>query len=354
MTDHGRGEERRRSRNGDPRVAATREVESNGRRPVLYCTLPARLAPELHDLLRRHFRDDPRVEVVVERRSGDRRSGADRRQAEAVAPSGERRRIRATAGRRIAQRRAVAIAVDPPALPRRARRHADAIVFVERLEPSTQEAEDIDSARLVARFQTGDRDAFTHLYTRYFDRIYGYLRAILRSADEAEEMTQQVLVSVYEALPRYERRGQPFRAWLFTIVRNQALTRISKRAKVELRDPHRLSEERREATATPNQLNALEWLKDRDLMILIERLPVAQRQVLTLRFMLELSGEETARVLDLSNENVRTLQHRALRFLEHRLTALGRAPARRRGSVGMLRDIKPHNVLRARRFALRG
>jgi hypothetical protein len=69
--------------------------------PIVYCLLPADLAPHLHDVLRRHFFGEPRVEVVVERRAADRRRRADRRiaTAEDRQPAADRRLIRSFAGR---------------------------------------------------------------------------------------------------------------------------------------------------------------------------------------------------------------------------------------------------------------
>jgi DNA-directed RNA polymerase specialized sigma24 family protein len=83
----------------------------------------------------------------------------------------------------------------------------------------------------------------------------------------------------------------------------------------------------------------------------VERLPLPQRQVLLLRYMLDLPHEATAKALGLSPENVRILHHRALRFLEERLTAIGRAPGEvpRNRSRGTLKQAP---VLRTRRFAL--
>jgi iron uptake system EfeUOB component EfeO/EfeM len=134
--------------------------------------------------------------------------------------------VRNKAGRRVGPRRAPTMAIDALPLPRKARAHAKRIVFVERVEPSAEHMADLDSARIVTRFQSGDADAFTALYMRYFDRVYSYLRVLFREdSHEAEDLTQQVFVRAFEALPRYERRSQPFRAWLFTIARNLAMTR---------------------------------------------------------------------------------------------------------------------------------
>src|SRR5437764_14919064 len=118
-------------------------------RTITYCLVPPDLAGELHDSLRRHFRQEPSVEVVVERRREDRRRKPQRR-ASASAHSDERRRVKNSEGRRVADRRGPALTVEPPTeLPPEAGPHADRIVFVQRVGPSSERAEDIDSARLV-------------------------------------------------------------------------------------------------------------------------------------------------------------------------------------------------------------
>src|ERR1051325_4235734 len=102
---------------------------------VVYCLVPADLASKLHTALRRHFVDDSTIEVVVERRLGERRAGGERREGDAVEKAerggDDRSLIRNDAGRRTGDRRAVLASCDPPALPRRARPYADRLVFVE-------------------------------------------------------------------------------------------------------------------------------------------------------------------------------------------------------------------------------
>jgi RNA polymerase sigma-70 factor (ECF subfamily) len=217
---------------------------------------------------------------------------------------------------------------------------------------SEELAEDRDTARLVTRIQAGDRDQFATLYQRYFDRVYAYLRLVLRDSHEAEDVTQQVFVEIFEALPRYERRRQPFRAWLFTIVRNQGVSQLRKSNRLDLTAPEKLLEQTDGTTTEGNGGRVIEWISDEDLMLFVERLPLAQRQVLLLRFMLDLNANEIAKILERTPESVRILQHRALRFLEQRLVALGREPRNRR-RARMSNYLRPANVLRSRRFALR-
>jgi RNA polymerase sigma-70 factor (ECF subfamily) len=327
-----------------------REEIADGTRAVVYCLLPRDLAPLLHDALRRHFSLNPEVEVIVERRDGERRRASDRRMAADQSSTNERRVVRSRSGRRVGERRAALIEVGVPVLPRRARRFADQIVFAERLEPSTQRLEDLDSARTVLRIQAGERDLFAVLYARYFDRVYSYMRALLRDPTEAEDATQHVFLSTFEALPRYELREQPFRAWLFTIVRNRALKHIERGRRLELVDSASVAE-LQDAGAAPFDADVLDWLTDRELTMFVERLPLLQRQVLLLRYLFDLPAPQVAQILGRSPTYVRKLEERALGFLRVRLMALGRAPhcEGRREVRGVLRQAR---VLRARRWAM--
>jgi RNA polymerase sigma-70 factor (ECF subfamily) len=322
-------------------------------RSIVYCVIPSALAPKVHEPLRRHFRDDAGVEVVVERRSAERRTGADRRSGESATPEADRRRIRNPSGRRVADRRAAAIGVPVPELPRRLRSYADRLVFVERVAPASEQLEDADTSRLVTRIQAGDREAFGELYLRYFDRVYAYLRIALRNPHDAEDAAQHVFMKVFEALPRYERRRQPFRAWLFRIVRNSALDTLERQGRVDLVEPTELDRQRDGVEDPDVTREVLGWISDRELSMFIERLPAPQRQALALRFMLGLRAAEVAQILGRTPTDVRNLQSRALRLLRERLVALGRTPDdRRRGGIRMRRWVKPAHVLRGRRFAL--
>jgi DNA-directed RNA polymerase specialized sigma24 family protein len=99
------------------------------------------------------------------------------------------------------------------------------------------------------------------------------------------------------------------------------------------------------------ELAALDWIFDPELQLLIERLPLAQRQVLLLRYAVGMPTDEIASVLDTRPDTVRRQHSRALAFLRVRLDALGRAPKYGRRS-GMRTLARQAFVLRERRFAL--
>jgi hypothetical protein len=128
-----------RSRGGTMPVEGRRERSENRpaeTQPTVYCFVPPELS-ELMEPLVRHFSGDP-VEVVMERRRGERRSGRDRRRAGTRAAAGlERRLAPDLEGRRFGERRAILLPVEEqPALPPDLYCYADQLRFVRRFEGS--------------------------------------------------------------------------------------------------------------------------------------------------------------------------------------------------------------------------
>ena len=226
-----------------------------------------------------------------------------------------------------------------------------AVAFCERIEASAEQLEDLDTARLVIGMQAGDRDAFAALYKRYFDRVYGYVRVAVKDSHEAEDIAQQVFTQLFTSIPSYERRTQPFRAWLFSIARNRLVDSLRKHDRLDVTDPSAIDRQRELDAVDDNGSRALGWITDRDLLVFIERLPLAQRQVLALSFMMGLRSPEIAQVLGRSEADVRAVKSRALRFLRQRLTAIGREAKRGEAEVAR-RCGRQAVVLRRRRFAL--
>ena len=79
----------------------------------------------------------------------------------------------------------------------------------------------IEVRALVVRSQKGDANAFGQLYDRFLPEIVRYLTYRVGNPDTAEDLAQQVFLKAWQAIPRYEERGVPFKAWLYRMAHNQ-------------------------------------------------------------------------------------------------------------------------------------
>lgn len=92
----------------------------------------------------------------------------------------------------------------------------------------TRGAEQPTDEELVAAVLGGDRDRFGDLVDRYQVRLVNYLFRLLRNVDDAHDLSQEVLVKVYQVLDRYDPQFK-FSTWLFRVAQNAAIDQIRRR-----------------------------------------------------------------------------------------------------------------------------
>jgi RNA polymerase sigma-70 factor, ECF subfamily len=170
---------------------------------------------------------------------------------------------------------------------------------------------------LVDRAKDGDADAFGQLYDRFLPEILRYLTHRTGDAVAAEDLAQQVFLKAWQAIPRYQHRGVPFRAWLYRMAHNQMVDHF--RARRHMSDVTELdlpeapeAEERVLVQETNERLHAA-----------LERLSEDHRQVLVLRFLMEKSAREIGQIMGRKEVTVRGLQMRALHALRREIETMG-------------------------------
>jgi RNA polymerase sigma-70 factor, ECF subfamily len=86
-----------------------------------------------------------------------------------------------------------------------------------------------DDAALVERAAAGDRGAFRALYDRYRPAVHRLARAFAAlDPDEADDIVQDTFVRAFGSIAKLGQPGR-FGAWLVTIARNRALSRLGRR-----------------------------------------------------------------------------------------------------------------------------
>jgi len=151
------------------------------------------------------------------------------------------------------------------------------------------------------------------LFERHGRMVYGVCRAMLRDVHEAEDATQQVFLSAYEALIG----GVDVResgAWLATIARNECRGRIA----AGMRDPLPMTDEDLEGLPTGSDEQARRAQVD-ELRAALAALPNRQREAVILRYLYGLRYGEVAIALGLSRPATEALLFRARRAMRERL-----------------------------------
>jgi RNA polymerase sigma-70 factor, ECF subfamily len=172
-------------------------------------------------------------------------------------------------------------------------------------------SEDDTLAPLVARARSGDRAAMEALVREVRPRVFRYVLARLLDPDLADDVTQEVAMTVLSALPRYVDQGRPVTAWVFGIAANK----VREQRRTLVRRPETAVDvvpDHRGDDALEPERAAVRLDTARQVAALLSTLPEQQAEILRLRVAAGLSAEETAAVLGMSPGAVRVAQHRAL------------------------------------------
>jgi RNA polymerase sigma-70 factor (ECF subfamily) len=183
----------------------------------------------------------------------------------------------------------------------------------------------LDDAELAQRALARDPDAFRTIMQRHNRRLYRIARSVLRNSTEAEDAVQEAYVSAFAHLASY--RGESsLSAWLARITMNEALGRLRRqRSTVDIAT---LEEARTEAEIIQFPLLAQNddperTMAQRQILQLVEQatdnLPDAYRLVFVTRVIEGMSVEETAELLGIKPETVKTRLHRARQLVRDQL-----------------------------------
>jgi RNA polymerase sigma-70 factor (ECF subfamily) len=189
------------------------------------------------------------------------------------------------------------------------------------------EAVDLPAEQLtVQRAAAGDPAALGALYQRYVDDVFGYIQLRVRDTALAEDLTHDVFLNAFAALPRFRWCGS-LAPWLMRCAHN----RVANHWRSQSRRPEQvaIAADDEEDARTPlltvhedlDEALAIH-LTTREVLAAAGRLTDLQQQVVALRFGAGLSLSETAEVMDRSLNAVKNLQHHALAALRRHLPHL--------------------------------
>jgi RNA polymerase sigma-70 factor (ECF subfamily) len=166
--------------------------------------------------------------------------------------------------------------------------------------------------KLIKRAKNGESEAFGQIYDCYINRVYRFLLLKVSNREEAEDMSQQVFMKAWEALPRFENEGVPFVSWLFRIARNLAIDFYRTKKNVVS-----LNEEIGNEVLEDSPEDIFFNVQKKELVMnAIEDLTEEQKEVVVLRFVEGFSYSEMSKITQKNQAALRILQHRAVKKLK--------------------------------------
>jgi RNA polymerase sigma-70 factor (ECF subfamily) len=183
---------------------------------------------------------------------------------------------------------------------------------------------------VVARCRRGDETAWRELVGRHTRRVFGIAYRFVGRVDEAEDLTQDIFVKVFQSLDRYRESDGAFSTWVGTVARNHAIDDYRRRREERAR---RIDDPAVMDRVPAGEESVLRSLEREDQKQLVHRglraLPADLREALVLCDLQGLSYDEVATALQIPLGTVKSRINRGRLELARRLLS-----ARRRMEAG--------------------
>ena len=175
-------------------------------------------------------------------------------------------------------------------------------------------------ARLVKHARAGDTGARHTLYVQFVDRVFRTVRGMLRSDADAEDATQDAMLTVLTSLHKYTPRADArFTAWVMTIAVNTVRRRFRRR-RPELTATGELPDMPDAAADPEDRLDRAR--RRRALLLALAELSGHERAIVSLRYGAELNASEIGATLSVDPATIRKTLERARTRLGARIEAL--------------------------------
>lgn len=155
-------------------------------------------------------------------------------------------------------------------------------------------------------------DEFGEKYEQFFPRVFAYVYGRTRNIHQSEDLVSEVFERAFIKMGSL-RNDEAFATWLFTIARNLVTSHARKRGRESTVDPDVLKSVVAANTSVENEVLVREEVQA--VVDCLKTFPQREQEIVALKFDAELTNKEIAKVMSLSEANVRVILFRTLRRL---------------------------------------
>jgi len=198
-------------------------------------------------------------------------------------------------------------------------------------------------AELVKGVSEREESSFEELLERYGSKVLNLAMRITRSQEDAEEILQDVFITVFTKLNSFEHKAQ-FSSWLYRVTMNSSFMKIrarNRRRTVSLEDVEPTTRQNWVGNRTEmfdiDTMSSRHELRDA-IQAAVQKLPDEYRAIFVLRDIDGLSNEAVSQVLQLSVPAVKSRLHRSRLLMREQLQTHYAAACNAAEPVGTVDD----------------
>ncbi|MEQ6376230.1 RNA polymerase sigma factor SigX [Bacillaceae bacterium S4-13-58] len=162
------------------------------------------------------------------------------------------------------------------------------------------------------------QEVFEDLYDKYHHDLFQFLFYMVRNKQLAEDLSQEVYINIIKSYDSFKGNSSE-KTWIFSIARHAAIDyfRGQKRRKKHIMDLFDIGENSpliQDSDPIPEEM-AVQNEEIKEIYECLEHCTIDQKTVIILRYIQDLSIQETAEILGWSLSKVKTTQHRGMKAL---------------------------------------
>ena len=166
-----------------------------------------------------------------------------------------------------------------------------------------------------------DKEAFGELYDYFFPRVYNFIFAKVKNAEQADDIISVTFEKVFVKLGDYDSGKGAFSTWIFRIALNEMNSLFRKHKQLNEAAWEDFFEPV-DGRKTPEQ-QVLSDEGDSHLLLALDKLNDRERRIVSLKYFTGISNKEIAEMEDMTANNVGVVLHRALDKLKAILEGSG-------------------------------
>ncbi len=173
-----------------------------------------------------------------------------------------------------------------------------------------------DDKEIIINYLNGDKNAFTEIVNRYLKLIYNFTYRFIGNDKIAEDITQEVFLKAWKNIKKFDVE-KSFKTWIFSIAKNTSIDYLRKRKDIPMsvfdneEGGNIIEDNLKDGELKADEIFALSQDKKQVEKAMTE-LTIAQKEVIILRYVNEMSFMEIAEIMDIPVDTAKSHNRRAL------------------------------------------